>query len=64
MRDISREPPDSLRIGIIGTIRSGEIDLVHICTPNHLHAPFALKALSAGLAVICEKPLATDAAPR
>jgi predicted dehydrogenase len=42
-------------------IESGEIDLVHICTPNHLHAPFALKALSAGLAVICEKPLATDA---
>jgi predicted dehydrogenase len=43
-------------------IESGEIDLVHICTPNHLHAPLALKALSAGLAVICEKPLATDAA--
>ncbi|WP_127932331.1 Gfo/Idh/MocA family protein [Nonomuraea polychroma] len=43
-------------------IESGEIDLVHICTPNHLHAPLALKALSAGLAVICEKPLAMDAA--
>jgi predicted dehydrogenase len=43
-------------------IESGEIDLVHVCTPNHLHAPFALKALSAGLAVVCEKPLATDAA--
>ncbi|MFI6731460.1 Gfo/Idh/MocA family protein [Nonomuraea sp. NPDC050451] len=42
-------------------IESGEIDLVHICTPNHLHAPFVLKALSAGLAVVCEKPLAGDA---
>ncbi|MEU0483796.1 Gfo/Idh/MocA family oxidoreductase [Streptosporangium sp. NPDC006013] len=42
-------------------IESGEIDVVHICTPNHLHAPLTLKALAAGLAVICEKPLATDA---
>ncbi|WP_435827718.1 Gfo/Idh/MocA family protein [Nonomuraea dietziae] len=42
-------------------IESGEIDLVHICTPNHLHAPLTLKALAAGVAVICEKPLATDA---
>ncbi|MFD0152861.1 Gfo/Idh/MocA family protein [Streptomyces sp. NPDC127132] len=42
-------------------IASGRIDVVHICTPNHLHAPLALKALDAGLAVVCEKPLATDA---
>ncbi|MEU7912277.1 Gfo/Idh/MocA family protein [Microbispora bryophytorum] len=42
-------------------IESGEIDVVHICTPNHLHAPLTLKALAAGLAVVCEKPLATDA---
>ncbi|MGY0231462.1 Gfo/Idh/MocA family protein [Longispora urticae] len=42
-------------------IESGLIDVVHICTPNHLHAPLTLKALDAGLAVICEKPLATDA---
>ncbi len=41
-------------------IESGAIDLVHICTPNHLHAPLALKAIAAGVAVICEKPLATD----
>ncbi|MFF5207782.1 Gfo/Idh/MocA family protein [Streptosporangium sp. NPDC000396] len=42
-------------------IESGEIDVVHICTPNHLHAPLTLKALAAGVAVVCEKPLATDA---
>ncbi|MFC5219014.1 Gfo/Idh/MocA family protein [Streptomyces coerulescens] len=42
-------------------IESGLVDVVHICTPNHLHAPLALKAMEAGLAVICEKPLATDA---
>jgi predicted dehydrogenase len=39
-----------------------DIDVVHICTPNHLHLPLAEAALWAGKHVICEKPLATDAA--
>jgi predicted dehydrogenase len=39
-----------------------DIDVVHICTPNHLHAPLAHAALAAGKHVICEKPLAVDAA--
>ena len=38
------------------------VDVVHICTPNHLHAPLARLALEAGKHVICEKPLATSAA--
>jgi predicted dehydrogenase len=37
------------------------IDVVHICTPNHLHLPLAEAALAAGKHVICEKPLALDA---
>ncbi|GAB3232297.1 Gfo/Idh/MocA family oxidoreductase [Glycomyces halotolerans] len=37
-------------------------DVVHVCTPNHLHAPLALAAIEAGKHVVCEKPLATDAA--
>jgi predicted dehydrogenase len=39
-----------------------DIDVVHICTPNHRHLPLAEAALAAGKHVICEKPLATDAA--
>jgi predicted dehydrogenase len=35
---------------------------VHLCTPNHLHAPLAEAALAAGKHVVCEKPLALDAA--
>src|ERR687896_34755 len=39
-----------------------DIDVVHICTPNHLHLSLAEAALWAGKHVICEKPLATDTA--
>jgi predicted dehydrogenase len=38
------------------------VDVVHVCTPNHLHAPLADAALAAGKHVVCEKPLATTAA--
>ena len=38
------------------------VDVVHICTPNWLHRPFATAALDAGKHVICEKPLGIDLA--
>jgi predicted dehydrogenase len=42
-------------------IADDEVEIVHICTPNYLHAPFAEQAIRAGKHVICEKPLATSA---
>jgi predicted dehydrogenase len=36
------------------------IDVVHICTPNHLHLKLGLAALEAGKHVVCEKPVALD----
>jgi predicted dehydrogenase len=39
-----------------------DVDVVHICAPNHVHARLARLALEAGKHVICEKPLATTAA--
>jgi predicted dehydrogenase len=42
--------------------RADDVDVVHICTPNHLHLPLAEAALAAGKHVVCEKPLALDVA--
>lgn len=38
--------------------RSDGIDFAIIATPNHLHFPVARAFLTAGIAVICDKPLA------
>lgn len=35
------------------------VDVVHVCTPNALHAEQVLAAVAAGKHVVCEKPLAT-----
>jgi predicted dehydrogenase len=40
-------------------VEADDVDVVHICTPNHLHAPLAERAIAAGKHVICEKPLTT-----
>ena len=36
------------------------VDVVHVCTPNALHAEQTLLALERGAHVVCEKPLATS----
>jgi predicted dehydrogenase len=41
-------------------IADPDVELVHICTPNHLHADVARDVIEAGKHVICEKPLATS----
>ncbi|MHC4715545.1 MAG: Gfo/Idh/MocA family protein [Planctomycetota bacterium] len=39
-------------------VRSPEIDLVDVVTPNFMHAPVAKAAIAAGKNVSCEKPIA------
>jgi len=36
------------------------VDVLHICTPNAVHASQALAAIERGLHVVCEKPLAVS----
>lgn len=43
-------------------LRYEELDAIVICTPNHLHEAHVLAALSAGLHVLVEKPLAVNTA--
>ncbi len=68
-RDAERTEARARRFAIPHALTSFEAALalpgvaaVTIATPPHTHAPLTLEALAAGKHVLCEKPLARDAA--
>jgi len=53
---------ESVEIDWTKLLARKDIDAVDICTPNNLHKEIAIAAAQAGKAILCEKPLAMNAA--
>ncbi|MFF2050274.1 Gfo/Idh/MocA family protein [Leifsonia sp. NPDC058194] len=64
--EAARHYPGARGFASIDALIDAGADVVHVCTPNHLHEAQAAHAIGRSVAVICEKPLATsvDAALR
>ncbi len=62
----SREVAAAWRVeqafGSIAEVAASDVDVVHICTPNASHVPYAIELMEAGKHVICEKPLGVNLA--
>ena len=48
--------------GVEQMLASEQLDAVYVATPNHLHLPAVRAAAEAGVAVLCEKPMAAGLA--
>jgi predicted dehydrogenase len=51
------EVPD-VYVDLEDLFEAGDLDAVIISTPSHLHQPYVLEAIAAGVDVLCESPLA------
>jgi UDP-N-acetyl-2-amino-2-deoxyglucuronate dehydrogenase len=64
--ELSKAEQAGLEYGCMATsdyrtiIDREDIDVVHLCTPHHLHAEMAIELLKAGKHVLTEKPLDTN----
>jgi predicted dehydrogenase len=67
--DLEREAAESVAAKVAGKIYDsyeemlddGEVEIIYLATPHHLHCPLSLKALRARKHVLCEKPMGVSA---
>ncbi len=64
--DVDKTAAEEKNLGVpvytdyIALLEQEKPDSVHICTPHYLHADMCVEALSRGVNVLCEKPLAIN----
>ncbi|HEY0375172.1 MAG TPA: Gfo/Idh/MocA family oxidoreductase [Amnibacterium sp.] len=63
--DGARRAAESLGVPVaaesVDALLAMDLDVVHVTSPNAAHLEHALAVLAAGIPVVCEKPLATNA---
>jgi len=62
LADRSVGPGTAVHSDFEAMLAGERLDVVDICLPHNLHAPFAVSALEAGCDVILEKPMSVDLA--
>ena len=56
-RQVAAAVGAELAYGSIDEVADSDVEVVHICTPNSSHVPYAVQLMEAGKHVLCEKPL-------
>lgn len=58
-REMLALDPERVYLDAGEMIRRGDVEMIDICVPQHLHRQIAVAAAESGKHVLCEKPLAT-----
>jgi predicted dehydrogenase len=57
-REVAGLRPDQVHADAAALIARDDVDVIDVCTPQHLHRDVVLAAVAAGRHVLCEKPVA------